>query len=102
MSAPTSLNYQIKQLIVRILELEVAPDEIPDDETLFGDGLAADSIVLLEIIAALEEEFGFEIDDDDLRVELFNSVDSIAAYVRVKIATKDHQSTEAANGIHLP
>jgi len=94
MTTPTSLNYRIKQLIVRTLGLEVAPDEIPDDETLFGDGLASDSIVLLEIIAALEEEFDFEIEDDDLRVELFSSVDSIAAYIREEMGTENRQSIE--------
>jgi len=90
MPASTSLNQQIKILIVRTLGLEVAPDEIPDDETLFGDGLAADSIILLEIIAALEEEFSFEIEDDDLRVELFDSVNSIAAYIRKETAIEDY------------
>jgi acyl carrier protein len=36
---------------------------------------------LLEIVAAVEREYGFRISDDDLRIELFDSIRSLAMYV---------------------
>jgi acyl carrier protein len=72
----------VKEVIVRALHLQVAPDEIPDDETIFGGGLGADSTATLEIVFAVEEAFGIEVEDEDLRVELFDSVRSLTDYVR--------------------
>ena len=78
---------RIKEVLVRTLELEVAPEEIPDDEMLFGEGehMGIDSIATLEVIVALEEEFGIEVEDDDLDAELFASVALMVDYVEDRV-----------------
>lgn len=83
----TPITRRVKQAFVQALELDVDPDEI-DDESLFGAGLGADSITSLKIVFALEEEFGFEIDDEDLQVELFNSVRTLSQYIAKKSAVR--------------
>ena len=50
--------------------LEIAPESI-DETASYRDDLHADSIALIELVDALEEEFGertvgFHFDDDDL------------------------------------
>ncbi len=80
------ISLRVKQTIVRALQLDVEPERLPDDETLFGEGLAIDSIATLEIIFAIEAEFGIDVDDDDLRVELFASVRSLVDYVEARLA----------------
>ena len=82
------LTGRIKQLIVRALSLPVDPEEIPEEEPLFGDGLELDSVATLEIVFAVEEEFGIEVEDDDLRVELFASVATLSEYVRNRLGEK--------------
>lgn len=77
---------RIRQLVVQALQLEVEAGEIDADEPLFGGQSAVDSIGSLDIAAAIEEEYGFRIPDEDLRVELFDSVRSLAAYVCLRIA----------------
>lgn len=77
------LKAQIKHLIVAALGLDVDPTEIPDDEALFG-GMELDSMATLEIVAAIEEEFGITVEDDELTVELFGSVETLAEYVTGK------------------
>lgn len=77
------LKEQIKHLIVAALGLDVDPAEIPDDEALFG-GMELDSMATLEIVAAIEEEFGITVEDDELTVELFGSVETLAEYVAGK------------------
>ena len=85
----TDIIRRVKEVIVKALNLQVASEEIPDDESLFGGGMGLDSTATLEIIFAVEEEFGFEVDDDELRVELFDSVRTIAEYVGGKLRMND-------------
>lgn len=73
---------RIKQVIVRTLSLQIDPDEIGDEDQLFGGGLGLNSMATIEIIVGLEEEFCIEVSDEDLRVELFDSVRTMAEYIR--------------------
>ncbi len=77
---------RVKQALVQGLQLKINPEDIADDESLFGEGLDADSIAALEIVFALEEEFGFEVEDEDLRVDLFDSVRTLASYIEKRLA----------------
>ena len=62
-------------LLVQVLQIDIDPEDIADDEPLFGDGLDADSMLSLELISAIEEAFGIEVTDDELRVEMFEYVE---------------------------
>jgi acyl carrier protein len=81
MSDEAGLTRRVKRVIIEALHLNVDPDEIPDDETIFGGGLGADSTAALEVLFAVEEEFGIEVEDEDLRVEMFDSVRALRDYV---------------------
>ena len=87
MNETAQIAQRVKKVIVKSLELEIEPNEIADDESLF-EGIGADSISALEIIFALEEEFGIDVDDEDLRVELFDSVVAMSRYVADVLANK--------------
>ena len=73
----SNVTQRVKRTIVRSLGLEIAPEELADDEVLFGSGLGADSEATLEVVFALEAEFGIEVEDEELRVELFATVQSL-------------------------
>ncbi len=77
---------RVKKALVQGLQLKINPEDIADDESLFGEGLGADSIAALEIVFALEEEFGFEVEDEDLRIDLFDSVRSLTSYIEKRLA----------------
>ena len=77
-----SIEHRVKQVIIRTLSLEVDADEIDDEDELFGGGLGLNSMATIEIIVGLEEEFSIEVPDEDLRVELFDSVQTMADYIR--------------------
>lgn len=67
---------KLTELFVRKLNLEV-----PSVETdLVGTGLL-DSLALVELLAQLEETFGVSISTDDLELENFRSIASIASFV---------------------
>ncbi len=77
-----SIEHRVKQVIIRTLSLEVDAEEIDDEDALFGGGLGLNSMATIEIIVGLEEEFDIEVPDEELRVELFDSVQTMADYVR--------------------
>lgn len=52
----------------------------PDTE-LFGSLPELDSLALVELITVIEERFGFELDEDDITVEVFGTVESLAAHI---------------------
>ena len=79
--APEELEERIKCTIIRTLELDIAASEIGRNELLFGGDLSLDSMASMEIIIGLEKEFKIEIGDEDLQVELFDSVRTIAEYI---------------------
>ena len=89
-----TIRPRVKAAIARALRLAVPPDEIPDDEVLFGEG--PDSVLALELVVALEDEFGFEVDDDELGSELFDSVNGLTAYV----ARKERERGSTGGGLH--
>lgn len=80
-----TIAHRVKRTIVRSLGLEIAPEELADDEVLFGSGLGADSEATLEVVFALEAEFGIEVEDEELRVELFATIQSLVDYVGRKL-----------------
>ena len=80
-----SIETRIKRLIVEVLDLEIDPDLIDDDEALFGGGMGMDSQATLEIVVGIEDEFGIEVSDEDLRVDMFDSVRVLAQYVKDKL-----------------
>ena len=72
---------RIKSVIVYTLSLEIDPVEIEDADVLFGGEMGLNSMAMIELVVGLEEEFGFEVSDEDLRAEVFESVQTIADYV---------------------
>ena len=58
------LKQQLKKQIVESLNLRsVNPDDIKDDEPLFGEGLGLDSIDSIELIVLLNRQYGVVIED---------------------------------------
>jgi acyl carrier protein len=75
------LNDRIKTLIVNRLKLDVDPAFIEDSQPLFGEGLGLDSIDALELVLALEQEFGVRIEDEEVALEAMSSVTGLAAFL---------------------
>ncbi|WP_341525043.1 acyl carrier protein [Nostoc sp. UHCC 0302] len=65
-------------------QLEVAPEKIVP-EARFTDDLQADSLDLVELVMALEEEFEVEIPDED--AEKILTVQDAADYINKHAAT---------------
>jgi acyl carrier protein len=72
----------LKELLVENLSLEdIRPEDIGDDEILFGEGLGLDSLDAVEIVVLLQRNFGLEVKDMKQGREIFYSVDTLARYI---------------------
>ncbi len=78
----SDLKEKLKTQIIKQLNLEdMNPEDIKDDAPLFGDGLGLDSIDALEFIVLLEQHYDIKIADPSEGKEVFQSVNSLAAYI---------------------
>lgn len=74
---------KIKSIIAE--QLGVKPEEVTP-EASFIDDLGADSLDTVELVMALEEEFGVEIPDED--AEKMTKVADAIKYIEEKVAAK--------------
>lgn len=75
------MSVQEKVTKIIIDQLGVSADEVKP-EASFVDDLNADSLDITELIMAMEEEFGIEIDDDDAQSML--TVKDAISYIESK------------------
>ncbi len=83
LSEQTELRTRLKELLIDRLNFDdMSPEDIGDDEALFGDGLGLDSIDALEIVVMLESEFGIKVRNESSAREYFRSISSLAEFVQ--------------------
>ena len=74
--ADKPIEQRVKDIIVE--QLGVKPDQVTP-EAKFVEDLGADSLDIVELIMALEEEFGIEVPDE--QAEKLQSVGDVIKYV---------------------
>jgi len=76
------LKQQLKKQIVEFLNLiNVKPEDIKDDEPLFGTGLGLDSIDSIELIVLLNREYGITIQDPKEGRKILVDINTMADYI---------------------
>lgn len=64
---------------------ETSRKNLRDDVSFIDEGII-DSVGVLELVAFLEETFGFRVEDEELVPENLDSVDKLVNYVDSKLA----------------
>ena len=74
---------QLKKQIITFLNLtDMVPDDIKDEEPLFGDnGLGLDSIDSLELIVLLHREYGIAIKDPKEGRKVLIDINTMVTYI---------------------
>jgi len=69
-------------MLVQDLMLQITPDEIGDDQPLFGPGsLGLDSVDALQLVVALDKNYGLKIPDAAVARKTMQTVSNIASAI---------------------
>ena len=75
----TELRTQLKEMMVQDLMLKVSAEDIADDLPLFGPGgLGLDSVDALQLVVALDKNYGLKIANPQEARDILRTVSTIA------------------------
>ena len=78
-----TVSIAVQQLLCRTLGLGTRP--LTAQTPLLGSLPELDSMAVISVIAALENQFGFEVADDDIHARHFATVGSLSDFVRARL-----------------
>ena len=81
----TDITERLKHIIAEQFDVNIALEDIGDEQPLFEDGLGLDSVAIMEFITLIEENFGFQFADDELNLKPFNNLRSLTEFVSAKL-----------------
>lgn len=78
---------EVKNILADVLSLSgAAKDELTASSALLGSIPELDSMAVVHLITALEEQFGITVDDDEISASTFETLGSLASFVEQKLA----------------
>jgi acyl carrier protein len=80
----TTLDH-VKSLLGEVLQLGSRAETLTKDTPLLGSLPELDSMAVATVIAGLEDRFDILIEDEDISVEVFETVGSLCALVDEKL-----------------
>ena len=87
MDERSALKERIKNMMVENLMLQVPAAEIADDQPLFGPGsLGLDSVDALQLVVALDKNFGLKIPDPAAAKEILQNLSTMVSAVQKSMA----------------
>ncbi|MFK8030992.1 MAG: acyl carrier protein [Gammaproteobacteria bacterium] len=82
--AGTSTLDTVRTILIQTLQLDEADTELDEDTELLGNIPEMDSMAVVTILTALEEQFGFDIDDAEMSAETFETLGTLVEFVEQK------------------
>ena len=76
---------QVREILQDVLSLGPRGGKLNADSALLGAVPELDSMAVVNVIAALEDRFGFAVDDDEIGGETFATLGSLVAFVQSKV-----------------
>jgi acyl carrier protein len=76
---------QLKEIIVKKLDVNLTLDEIDENVSLYEDGLGLDSIAIVDLIVTIEKDFSIAIEDEELNADLFKNLSTLAEFIQKKL-----------------
>ncbi len=78
---------QVKNILADVLSLgDDAKAALNEQSALLGSIPELDSMGVVGIITALEEQFGIDVDDDEISASTFETLGTLSAFVEQKMA----------------
>ncbi|MBT1064857.1 acyl carrier protein [Bowmanella sp. Y26] len=74
----------VRNIIISTLQLD-EETQFEEDTPLLGAIAEFDSMAIVTLLTTLEENFGFEVDDDEISADVFETFGSLVSFVENKI-----------------
>ena len=75
----------IREILRETLQLGDRADKLETSSQLLGVVPEFDSMAVVTVLTLIEEEFGIEVQDDEVSAEIFTTVGSLAEFVASKV-----------------
>jgi acyl carrier protein len=85
--AKSTIIARMREILAAVAGYDGSPDQLPDVGIV--DEIGLDSITALEYLITIEAEFGIEIADEDLGIDLVDSFETLADYVGERLAAPE-------------
>lgn len=76
----------VKNILAQNLQLGSRADALREDSPLLGALPELDSMAVVGILTALEEHFGFTVEDDEITADTFATLGSLVRFTEAKLA----------------
>lgn len=80
-----NIEEKLREIINKHVETNIDVLTMPIDENLFSVGM--DSVSAIKIIVEIEDEFNFEIEDDELSMNNLTTIEKIVAFIESKCSS---------------
>ena len=77
----TSTFDEVKALVAETLGITDRLDSLDASTRLVGSLPELDSLGVAELVAEIEDKFGFEVDFSDVTIDMFETLGTLAAFV---------------------
>ena len=85
MDNAATLRSEIKKMLVENCMLQIPAEEITDNQALFGpDSLGLDSVDALQLVVALDKNYGLKVPDPEAAKKILHSIASMANAVAAR------------------
>jgi len=77
----------VKKLLAQTLQLGPRAEALNVNSALLGAIPELDSMAVVSILTAMEDTFGFTVEDDEISADTFETLGSLVAFVDSKLAS---------------
>ncbi len=77
----------VKRILRDSLQLGARADALDANSALLGEIPELDSMAVVTILTLFEEEFGIEVNDDEVSAETFSTVGSLTRFLEERVAS---------------
>lgn len=93
-----TIRARVKAIMVQVLDLDVPPEQIDDELSLYSSTIRLDSLGFLHLIIALETEFGCQIDDQEVMEADLETVASLIQLFENKLRARPMRNQALSAG----
>ncbi len=77
---------EVREILRSTLKLGARADALTPDTALIGNLPELDSMAVVSVITALEENYGFTVGDDEISADTFETFGTLTRYVQAKLS----------------